>query len=162
MSSELFTHWSAYEAAVGQVLRAAKREIRIFDGDLSKLGLEKKENADYLRRFLAATSHHTPQIALRIVLRNAEPFRRDSPRLFALLADFPHIFEVWEATPPITSLTDALFLADDHHALIRIHEDHARSRLVVDDTAACRPYRLRFDEILKEGGTPISATTLGL
>ena len=162
MNSELLTQWSAYSEAVGQILQFAQREIRIFDGDLSRLGLEKKENADCLRRFLAATPHNMPRIALRIVLRNAEPFRRNSPRLFSLLADFPHIFEVWESRPPSTSLTDSLFLVDDHHALIRIHEDHARSRLILDDATACRSYRLRFEEIMRESGTPISATTLGL
>ncbi len=158
MISGLFTQWSAYDDALMQVLPLAEHEICLFDGDLSKLDLEKRERADYLRRFLAAS----PRNRLRIVLRNADPFRRMRPRLFTLLADFPHAVEVWEASPPISSLTDSLLLIDDRHALIRIHEDHARSRLILDDAAACRPYRLRFDEILREGGIPISATTLGL
>ena len=145
MISGLFTQWSAYDDALMQVLPLAEHEICLFDGDLSKLDLEKRERADYLRRFLAAS-----------------PRNRLRPRLFTLLADFPHAVEVWEASPPISSLTDSLLLIDDRHALIRIHEDHARSRLIRDDAAACRPYRLRFDEILREGGIPISATTLGL
>lgn len=151
-----------YSEAVGQILQFAQREMRIFDGDLSGSVSKKGKMLTACAAFLAATPHNMPRIALRIVLRNAEPFRRNSPRLFSLLADFPHIFEVWESGPPTTSLTDSLFLVDDHHALIRIHEDHARSRLILDDATACRSYRLRFEEIMREGGTTISATTLGL
>ncbi|MDR0577802.1 MAG: hypothetical protein LBI87_09780 [Candidatus Accumulibacter sp.] len=152
------THWSEYGDAARQILSRTTRSLRIFDPDLVRLGLESRENALFLRRFLAAT----PRGALQIVLRNAEPFRRDSPRLFKLLADFPHGMQVWECAPQLRRLTDAMLLSDDRHALIRIHEDHARSRLILDDAAACRRYQARFDEILGEGGTPISATTLGL
>jgi uncharacterized protein YecE (DUF72 family) len=158
MNPKLITHWSEYRDAAQKILLAATRNIRIFDPDLTQLGLESRENAFSLRSFLTAAPYNT----LQIVLRNAEPFRNGSPRLFQLLADFPHAVEVWECAPQLLRLTDAMFLADDCHALVRIHEDHARSRVVIDDVAACRPYLTRFDEILKEGGTPISATTLGL
>jgi hypothetical protein len=143
---------------VRKILILATRGIRIFDPDLARLGLENQENALLLRRFLTAAPNNT----LRIVLRNAEPFRRNSPRLFKLLTDFPHLMQVWECAPQLARLTDAMFLSDDCHALVRIHQDHARSRVIVDNAEACRPYLTRFDEILEEGGTPVSATTLGL
>ncbi|MDR0441571.1 MAG: hypothetical protein LBI59_11445 [Candidatus Accumulibacter sp.] len=158
MSQELISHWSEYRDAAQRVLLLATRSIRIFDPDLARLELENRENALSLRRFLTAAPGNT----LRIVLRNAGPFRNRSPRLFQLLADFPHAVTVWECAPQLQQLTDALFLADDRHALARIHEDHARSRLIIDDVKACQPYLTRFAEILEEGGTPISATTLGL
>jgi hypothetical protein len=158
MNTELLAHWSDYDSAVRKILPLATRSLRIFDPDLEKLRLESRENALVLRRFLAAAPCNT----LRIVLRCAEPFRRDSPRLFKLLTDFPHAMEVWECAPQLTRLTDAMLLSDDCHALIRIHQDHARSRLIIGDAQACRGYFTRFDDILAEGGTPISATTLGL
>jgi hypothetical protein len=158
MNQELLSHWSGYRRAARKILLSATRSIRIFDPDLTRLGLEDRENALSLRRFLTAAPGNT----LRIVLRNAEPFRNDSPRLFQLLADFSHAMTVWECAPQLLKLTDALFLADDRHALMRIHEDHARSRLIIDDAKACQPYLTRFAGILEEGGTPISATTLGL
>jgi hypothetical protein len=159
MNSELITHWSEYTDAARKILLLATRRIRIFDPDLARLDLENKENALFLRTFLAAAPGNN---SLQIVLRNTEPFRNNSPRLFKLLADFPHLMQVWECAPQLMRLTDAIFLCDDRHALVRIHQDHARSRLIVDDANACRPYLTRFDEILGEGGTPISATTLGL
>jgi hypothetical protein len=158
LSSKLISRWSEYRDAAQRVLLSATRSIRIFDPDLVRLDLESRENAAFLRRFLTAA----PQNTLCIVLRNAEPFRNGSPRLFQLLADFPHAMAVRECAPQLAKLTDAMFLADDRHALARIHEDHARSRLIIDDAKACRPYLTRFAEILEEGGTPISATTLGL
>jgi hypothetical protein len=158
MNQELISHWSEYRDAAQKILLAAARSIRIFDSDLTRLGLEGRENVLSLRRFLTAAPHNT----LQIVLRNAEPFRNGSPRLFQLFADFSHAVEVWECAPQLLKLTDAMFLADDCHALVRIHEDHARSRVIIDDAQACRPYLVRFNEILEEGGTPISATTLGL
>ncbi|MDR3220654.1 MAG: hypothetical protein LBU46_01420 [Candidatus Accumulibacter sp.] len=158
MNPELITLWSEYTSAVQKILLLATRNIRIFDPDLAKPCLENKENALFLRRFLTAAPGNT----LQIVLRNVEPFRCNSPRLFKLLADFPHTMQVWESAPQVARLTDAMFLSDDCHALIRIHQDHARSRVIVDNAEACRVYLTRFDEILQEGGTPVSATTLGL
>ena len=158
MNPELITQWAEHDSAVQKILLLATRSIRLFDADLAKLRLESRENILFLRRFLTAAPHNT----LQIVLRDAEPFRRNSPRLFKLLADFPHAVQVWECAPQLAQLTDAIFLSDDSHALIRIHQDHARSRVIIDNADACRRYLTRFDEILREGGTPVSATTLGL
>lgn len=158
MNPELITQWSEHDGAVQKILLLATRSLRIFDPDLARLGLESRESEFFLRRFLTSAPRNT----LQIVLRNAEPFRRSSPRLFKLLADFPHALQVWECPPHLAHLTDAMFLADDRHALVRIHQDHARSRVIIDNADACRPYLTRFDDILREGGTPVGATTLGL
>ncbi|GHU32768.1 hypothetical protein AGMMS50256_23450 [Betaproteobacteria bacterium] len=158
MNTELITHWSEYDIAAQKILRLATRSIRIFDPDLAKLKLESRENALVLRQFLSTVPHNT----LQIVLRNAEPFRNNSPRLFKLLTDFPHAMQVWECASSLKKLSDAIFLSDDRHALIRIHEDHARSRVIIDSANESSRYLTRFEEILAEGGTPISATTLGL
>ena len=158
MDAELITHWSEYDCAVSKILQLATRSIRIFDSDLARLKLESQENTLLLRQFLTAA----PQNTLQLVLRNSEPFRNNSPRLFKLLTDFPHAMQVRECASSLTKLTDAIFLSDDRHALIRIHEDHARSRIIVNSAEDCRRYLTRFEEILAEGGTPISVTTLGL
>ncbi|GHU18526.1 hypothetical protein FACS189475_04160 [Betaproteobacteria bacterium] len=158
MDTELITHWSEYDYAARKILLLATRSIRIFDSDLARLKLESRENALLLRQFLTAA----PQNTLQLVLRNPQPFRNDSPRLFKLLTDFPHAMQVRECASSLTKLSDTIFLADDRHALIRIHDDHARSRFIVDSAEDCRRYLTRFEEILAEGGTPISATTLGL
>lgn len=158
MDSELITNWTDHDHSLRKVLLLATRTIRIFDEDLSKLGLERPENASFLRRFLGADIHHT----LTIILKNPEPLLRNSPRLMNLLAEFSHGMKVVECAPQLASLNDSMLLADDNHALVRFSNGQARSRVIIENEDECRPYILRFEEILKEGGTPISATILGL
>ena len=158
MNSELITYWSDHDSAVLKTLSLAISTLRIFDEDLLRLKLEDPERHKELQRLLETGSSSRIEIALR----NAEPFRRNSPRLMKLLATHPHKFSVIECPPHLATLSDALLLADDRHALIRFHKDNARSRLIIDDTKSCQPYHQRFSEILHEGGLPISSTTLGL
>ena len=158
MRSELTKHWSKHDASLQTILRLLSASLSIFDEDLTRLQLEHPENAAVLHEFLAAGKRNL----VRIVLKNAEPFRRHSPRLFKLLASYPDQMSVVQCPEHLHSLNDALFIADSRHALVRFHKDHARSRVIIDDSDACAPYVLRFGEISREGGESISATTLGL
>ena len=158
MNPELITNWTDHDSYLQKILLLATRTLRIFDEDLTRLGLEKPENSLFLRRFLATDRHNS----LTVVVRNADPFRRRSPRLMNLLSDFPNSMTFYECAPQLATLNDAMVLADSSHALIRFHEDHVRSKVVIDNADECRPHLLRFEEILKEGGTLISTTTLGL
>ncbi|MFT3850688.1 MAG: hypothetical protein QM739_19045 [Propionivibrio sp.] len=158
MSSELTMHWSEHDASLERILRALSTSLSIFDEDLVRLRLERPENVEILRRFLAdGTRHH-----IRIVLKNAEPFRCRSPRLFKLLATYPAQMTVVQCPEHLHALNDALFIVNDTHALVRFHKDNARARVIVDDAEACLPHVQRFNDIVSEGGEPISATTLGL
>ena len=158
MQPELITNWSEHDQNVEKILLLARRALRIFDEDLVHLDLERAENAAILGRFLAADPHTT----LQIILRNGEPFRRNSPRLFKLLGDYSANMTVTESPSLPGAPKDAMLIADDSHALIRFHHDQVRSKAIIDDPAECRSYLLRFQEIQHEGGTAISATTLGL
>ena len=158
MSSELITTWAGHDEALQEILLLASKTLRIFDDDLSKFKLESSENAKCLQRFLAAR----PENRLCIVLKNAKPFRHQSPRLMELLRNYPQQLSVIECPPHLASINNSLCLADEQHALVRIHQDHARARRVTDSAAECAAYLQQFETILNEGGEPISATTLGL
>lgn len=158
MSSELLTTWGEHDSFLHKILLLATQSLRVFDDDLTKLKLERSDNADVLRQFLGADRGNR----LQIVVKNAEPLRRESPRLMKLLALYPQNLIILECPPHLASLDDSLFIADDKHALIRFHKDHARAKVIIDSAEECRPYAHRYDEILKEGGEQISATTLGL
>ena len=158
MSSELITTWTEHDVALQKILLQATRTLRVFDQDLLLLNFERRDNADSLRRFLAADRNNS----LRIVLKNAEPLRRDSPRLMTLLATYPQQMSILECPPHLASANAALCLADDRHALVRFNKDHARSRIIIDDAQECTPYGNQFEAILREGGEPVSTTTLGL
>ena len=158
MTSELITTWAEHDVALQKILLLATTGLHLFDEDLSNLKLESRENADNLQRFLA--THQ--QNSLRIIVKNAEPLRRTSPRLMKLLASYPLQMVVVECPPHLASLNISLCLADDRHALVRFNKDHARARIIIDKAQECSPYLHQFEEILKEGGEQISATTLGL
>ena len=158
MSSEISTSWTEYDNSVTKILSLASQTLRIFDQDLSKLKLERPDHAEYLRLFLSAG----PRQSLQIVIKNAEPFRRSSPRLMKLLSLYPQCMTIIECPPHVAALNDSLLIADNNHALIRFHTDHARAKTLLDTTEECAPYLFRFEDIMKEGGEQISATLLGL
>jgi hypothetical protein len=55
-----------------------------------------------------------------------------------------------------------MILVDGRHGLIRFDRDQPRSKLLLDDPEAIRPYLQRFDALWHEGGEPVSTVTLGL
>ena len=158
MSSELITSWGEHDASLKKILALASNSLCIFDGDLSKLKLGRSEIIELLRQFLNSGR----QNALRIALQDTEALRRDHPRLMELLAERPQSMSILQCPPHLAELKDSMVIADGQHALIRIHKDHARSRVILDSAEDCALYVKRFEEILSEGGEPIGVTTLGL
>lgn len=158
MSSERIASWAEHDGALHKILLLVSTSLHIFDDDLLKLKLERRETAEKLQRFLAADRKNS----LRIVLRNAEPLRRESPRLTSLLATFPQQVSILECTAQLAPANDSLCLADRRHALVRFNRDQARSTMILDSAQECAPYEHQFEAILSQGGKQISATTLGL
>jgi len=156
-SEHLLTSWGEYDAAVGRVLPAARRSLLIFDRDLQVLALEQAARHELLAGFL-----RQPDSELRVVVLSAQPVLSRCARLLGLLRTFAHHFQLVEAPPHLGHLSDSMLIADGENAVIRFHRDHPRSKEIIADAEACKPYLKRFDEIWAEGGTPISATTLGL
>ena len=158
MNSGLITCWADHDLALREVVSRASMSLRIYDEDLSRLQLEQPEISEILRRYLISRDSDI----LQIIVRNAGPFKRNSPRLMNLLSDYPERMCVYESPEGLAMLNDAFLIADDKHALIRFHKDNVRSKLILDTPEECQPYVNRFQEILNEGGEQISATTLGL
>ena len=158
MTTQLITNWSEHDSFLLKILIQAARTLHIFDQDLAQLKLDRADGAESLRRFLGADRNNR----LSIVVKDAEPVQRSNPRLMKLLATYPHSMTLVECPKHLASLNDSMLIADDRHALIRFHLDHARAKAIIDSTEECLPYVLRFKEITKEGGEQISATPLGL
>ena len=158
MNSELITNWAEHDSSLQKILLLASQTLRIFDEDLVKLKLERPANAETLHQFLGADRRNS----LQIIVKNAEPVRRNSPRLMKLLATHTQNMTILEGPQQLALLNDSLVIADGKHALVRFHKDNERAKAIFDNAEECMPYRLRFEEILKEGGEQVSATTLGL
>jgi hypothetical protein len=156
--THLLTSWSEYSTAVERMLGNVRHSVVIFDRDLSSLQLERAGTIASLTRLLRSS----PSAALRISVQTAGLLRTRQPRLLELLRTFAHNFHAVETPPHLAHLSDAMLIVDSTSALIRFHNDHARSKEIINDPEACKPYCRRFDEIWNEGGATISATTAGL
>lgn len=159
MPSRLITTWTEHDSAVQEILDLSPNTLQIFDEDLSPLKLETPERIAALNRLLASRQEGRQ---LTIVVQKTDFVRQYSPQLMKLLRVYSPTLQVIHAPPHLEALKDSLLIADGRHALVRFHGDQARSRLITDDMQECKPYLKRFEEILGEGGDPISAITLGL
>lgn len=158
MSRELITSWSDYQIAIDRVLSLAHKRICIYDEDLVQLHFESPARIAILKLVLSEEKHD----CLRIALRNSASLQQHQPLLRNLLKTFSHNSAVQQTPEQLGHLRDSIILVDDAHALIRFDRDQARGKLLIDESDEVMPYRRRFEEIWTEGGTPVSATTLGL
>ena len=158
MPSTLFTTWAEYDAAIGRTIVAAQHDLRIFDHDLANCALEKPERHEQLVAFLRSS----PRARLHIVRQDTQRVLSAMPRTLRLLTTFGHAMSISRASERLANLTDAMLIADGRFAAIRFHRDHARGKLIADGEDEVAPYGRRFEEIVAEGGEPISPSVLGL
>ena len=135
MTRALITHWTDYQAAIDQLLAMPCRKLCIYDEDLVKIRLDDRKRLAVLEQLLQSAAPGS----IRVALRSAEAFRRTQ-----------------------TNLRDSMIILDDQHGLIRFDREQARSKLLINESDELRPYLQRFEEIWKEPGDIISATSLGL
>ncbi|MBS1190990.1 MAG: hypothetical protein H6R10_2782 [Rhodocyclaceae bacterium] len=158
MARELLTSWGEFQSAADRLLALAEREILIYDHDLARLQLDASFRQDYLRRLLQPGRAD----CLRIALRETALVQRTNPRLMRLLADHPTGMTMVKTPDHLAHLRDAMILVDGRHGLVLFDQDQPRSKLLTDEGEELEPYCQRFEEIRREGGTPVSPTTLGL
>jgi len=158
MARELITSWTDFQAAIDRLLAIASHKILIYDEDVSTLKLESAPRREHIKRVLQAGHDDV----LRLAVRNATLIRQQHPLLQNLLSTYGHLAKAQETPPQLAHLRDSMILVDDKHALIRFERDLPRSKLLIDETDAVRPYLARFNEIWSEGGESVSSITLGL
>lgn len=158
MARELLTSWGDFQLAVDRLLALAEREILVYDDDLARFKLEGGPRLDCLKRLLQPRR----QNCLRIALQKASTLQRSSPRLMRLLADYSGCMTVLETPDHLNHLRDSMLLVDGRHGIVLFDRNQARLKLLVDETRELEPYLQRFEELWQEGGSPLSATTLGL
>ena len=156
--TETFDSESAFLTAVDFTLSAAQREIRIFDRDLVRLGLENPTRVALLDRFLAADADHH----LRIALHDTAPLEAQMPRLLTMLRDYRHNAEVRCTPPHLRQLAEKCVLADRCTGVIRFHEDRARGKYVLEFPGEIEPWWRRFDDLWQESDPCSPGAVTGL
>lgn len=146
------------QAAIAEVVGAARRLLRVFDITLANRGFNSPARIEQLRQFLVAGRAHRLQIALH----ETEPLERDCPRLITLLRQFPMSIEIHRTLAQARTATDPFVVADDHSVWHQMHYEQPRSIVALHSPADAIPITQRFDEIWDLSEPAVSATKTGL
>jgi hypothetical protein len=149
---------SDYQLGFGRVLGLARRELRIFDPDLSELEMNSAPRVETLSRFLRGGANRRVFIALHDV----DYVSKRCPRFVALLGIYASSVLVYRTTGDAAKVQDCFVLADADHLVRRPVTAQARGVLVIGDPKECQPMRERFDEIWESSEPAVSANTTGL
>lgn len=141
-----------------RLLGLARRELRIFDPDLSELDMNSTARIGTLTRFLRESRTHRIYIALHDV----EHVAKRCPRLITLLGSFPTGLFILQTQGEAAKVQDCFALADGDHLVRRPVTTQPRGVLVINDPKECQPMRERFDEIWESSVPAVSANTTGL
>jgi hypothetical protein len=146
------------QVAIDQIIGAARRELQVFDGNLSDGGFGAPGRFQLMRRFLLVNRANRVSIALHDI----DYLTRYCARMMTLLRQFPHAIEVRRTLPAARHASDAFVLADGLSYWRRYHTDDARSELVFNDDAGGRLLRARFEQIWEASEPAVAATVLGI
>ena len=149
---------SDYLEGFNRLLGLARRELRIFDPDLSELDMNSTRRIETLTRFLRQDRTHVVYIALHAV----EHVSQRCPRLITLMGSYAAGIRIVRTQGDAAKVQDCFVLADDDHLVRRPVTTQPRGVLVIDDPKECQPMRERFDEIWESSAPAVSVNTTGL
>lgn len=146
------------QAAIDEVIAAARTTLRIFDFKLGPRGFNAPKRAEALRDFLVSGRNHR----LLIALHEPETLERECPRLLNLLRQFPMSIEIHRTLAQARNALDPFIIADDHSVWHQLHHEQLRAIVALHSPADALSIAQRFDEIWELSEPAVSATTLGL
>ncbi len=154
----LLTARRQYFEGFERLLGLVRRELRIFDPDLSELDMNSAGRIAALARFLRESRTHRVYIALHDV----EHVAKHCPRLITLLGSFTAGIVIHRTQGDAARVQDCFVLADGEHLVRRLVTTQPRGVLLLNDPKECQPMRERFDEIWESSVAAVSANTTGL
>ena len=154
----LITSRKEYLDAVHGLFAMVKRELRVFDPDLSELDFNSENRIAALRRILSGGRMHRVYIALHDV----EYVTTRCPRLIELLLIFPSELLIFRTEGDAARAQDRFVLADENHVVRRPVASQGRGAILLDDAYEGHGMRLRFDEIWESSTPAVSAAKTGL
>jgi hypothetical protein len=149
---------SDYQRGFGRLLGLVRRELRIFDPDLSELDINSAERIGALARFLRSG----PDRRVFIALHGVDYASKRCPRLIALLGIHASSIFIHQTIGDAAKVQDCFVLADGDHLVRRPVTAQPRGVLAIGDPKECQPMRERFDEIWESSIPAVSANTTGL
>jgi hypothetical protein len=154
----IITLRSEYDAAMGTLLPLVQRELRVFDPDLSDLGLNSEERSGQLRAFLKASRNNRVFIAVH----NIDFITRRANRLMSVVGTFSASLFIHQTQGDAARVEDCFVLCDELHFVRRGVASKPRGALYLHDAKEARGVRERFDQIWESSFLAVSATQIGL
>jgi hypothetical protein len=157
-TSSLFNSEAGFRAAIDCTLAAATREIRIFDRDLGRMGLDDRDHITLLNNFVSGnrTRH------VRIVVHDTTPLEQRLARLVTLMRQHSHAIMVRRTPEHLRQLADSWLLADGTHGAVRFHDDRPRGKCIVAQPQEILPWWKRFDDLWEASESCTPGATTGL
>ena len=149
---------SDYLEGFSRLLGLARRELRIFDPDLSELEMNSTNRVETLTRFLRESRTRRVYVALHDV----EHVTKRCPRLITLMGSYTSAIFIFQTHGEAAKVQDCFVLADGDHLVRRPVTTQPRGVLVINDPKECQPMRERFDEIWESSLPTVSVNTTGL
>lgn len=149
---------SDYLDGFNRLLGLVRRELRIFDPDLSELDMNSTWRIEMLTRLLRKDRAH----AVHIALHDTEHVTQRCPRLITLMGSYTGRIRIFRTHGDAAKVQDCFVLADADHLVRRPVTAQPRGVLAINDPKECQPMRERFDEIWESSAQGVSVTTTGL
>jgi len=147
-----------YLEGFDRLLGLAQRELRVFDGDLSELGIDTPRRIELLRQFLLKSRSNR----LYVALHDPEYVKKYCPRLIMLIGTFSGMMFVHRVHGDAARVQDCFVLCDAVHVVRRPVRSQARGVLLLNDFKEAHAMRERFNEIWESSVPSVSANTVGL
>ena len=148
----------AQTAAVDELIALARRQIRVFDQDLSQTGWNSAARADRLAAFLREVRGRR----VDIIVHDTRYLASACPRMVNLLRTYGHAMAIHQTGDEAKIATDPLVIVDGVHYLHRFHYEQPRAALGISQPELAQPLANRFEEIWATREPGITGTVLGL
>lgn len=155
---QLLAGEAEYGLAIERVLKSAQRDLQIFDIDFQKGAWSSKSRAELIYAFL---SEHRDN-KLMIVLHDTDFLTNYCPRIMKLLETYSHKMTIRKTDAQVHHARDPIIIADSQHHVHRLHIDHDRFVIVMNDALTTKALQERFEQLLDAASEQIASTNLGL
>jgi hypothetical protein len=144
--------------AIDLLVGLAKRQVRVFDYDLSQTGWNDARRIEQIATFLREMRGRR----FDIILHDTRYIESACPRLLRLLQGYGHAMSILRIGDEARVATDPLVIVDASHYLHRFHFEQPRATLGIAQPDHAQLLAKRFDEIWATGEPGVSPTVLGL
>jgi hypothetical protein len=158
-SEHMFDTFTGYRQALLEIVQLASQTIVVVDPDLRNTGLEFAAGIAALEAFCARTRHEN---ALRIVVHSPGFIEKEAPRLLALAGRMQHRLRIRLSSAACRNWDQPFLVADEHHLVMRFHEDGPRGKTCLDDIRSASAMSAQFETIWLDAGPGPSGAPLGI